>query len=121
MTVTVGNLRRQIYPGEWAVGVEDVIGIRTISAKLFAVSRIYRSEPSARILLGMDQSFKGKVVVVTGANSGIGETAGMLFAKAQATVYGIARRKEAIEESKRRHPELHWVLADVSNSKAVEA
>jgi NADP-dependent 3-hydroxy acid dehydrogenase YdfG len=44
-------------------------------------------------------------VVVTGANSGIGETAAVLFVKAGATVYGVARRQEAIEESKRRHPE----------------
>ena len=52
----------------------------------------------------MSQSFEGKVVLVTGANSGIGETAVALFVEAGARVFGTARRREALEASRARHP-----------------
>jgi NAD(P)-dependent dehydrogenase (short-subunit alcohol dehydrogenase family) len=39
----------------------------------------------------------GKVVIVTGASSGIGEAASSLFAREGATVIAVARRKERIE------------------------
>ena len=62
----------------------------------------------------MATSFAGKVVLITGANSGIGETAAAQFVEAGATVFGMARRKEAIEDARARHPKIRWVLADVS-------
>jgi NAD(P)-dependent dehydrogenase (short-subunit alcohol dehydrogenase family) len=64
----------------------------------------------------MTQAFAGKVVLVTGANSGIGETAAVAFQKAGATVFGVARRKESLEAARAKHPNIHWLLADVSNS-----
>ncbi|HEX4339984.1 MAG TPA: SDR family oxidoreductase [Polyangiaceae bacterium] len=69
----------------------------------------------------MTNTFQGKVVLITGANSGIGETAAVLFARAGATVFGVARRKEALEAARAAHPEIHWVLADVSQSAQVNA
>jgi NAD(P)-dependent dehydrogenase (short-subunit alcohol dehydrogenase family) len=69
----------------------------------------------------MAQSFEGKVVLVTGANSGIGETAAALFSEAGAKVYGIARRKESLEAARKRHPGIQWVLADVTDAGAVSA
>jgi NAD(P)-dependent dehydrogenase (short-subunit alcohol dehydrogenase family) len=68
----------------------------------------------------MSNSFAGKVVLVTGANSGIGETAAALFAEAGATVIGTARRKEALEASRARHPKVKWVLVDVTDPVAVK-
>ena len=62
----------------------------------------------------MNEDFHGKVVLVTGANSGIGEAAAMQFVEAGATVFGIARRKDALEEARKRHPKIKWLLADVS-------
>jgi NAD(P)-dependent dehydrogenase (short-subunit alcohol dehydrogenase family) len=73
----------------------------------------------------MNGSFEGKVVIVTGANSGIGEAASVAFQEAGARVYGFARRKDAVEAARDRHPKIHWVLADVADetqaTQAVEA
>jgi NAD(P)-dependent dehydrogenase (short-subunit alcohol dehydrogenase family) len=69
----------------------------------------------------MTPSFEGKVVLVTGATSGIGETAVALFVEAGATVFGTARRKEALEAARARHPRAHWLLADVTDARAVKA
>ncbi len=69
----------------------------------------------------MKQAFEGKVVLVTGASSGIGETAAARFAEAGAQVFGTARRKEALEAAQARHPRVRWLLVDVTDSKAVTA
>lgn len=66
-------------------------------------------------------SFEGKVVLVTGATSGIGETAVASFVEAGAQVFGTARRKEALESARARHPRVHWLLADVTDARAVKA
>ncbi len=63
----------------------------------------------------MNQQFEKQVVLVTGANSGIGETIALDFARAGATVYGVARKRETLEAARARHPHIHWVLADVAN------
>lgn len=34
-------------------------------------------------------------------------------------MYGLARRQEALEAARARHPGIHWLLADVANSKEV--
>lgn len=69
----------------------------------------------------MTSSFEGKVVLVTGANSGIGETAVALFVKAGARVFGTARRKDALEAARLRHPGAQWVPADVTSASSVKA
>jgi NAD(P)-dependent dehydrogenase (short-subunit alcohol dehydrogenase family) len=69
----------------------------------------------------MTKIFEGKVVLVTGANSGIGETTAIAFEEAGARVFGVARRTETLEAARARHPKIGWVLADVSNSDAVKA
>lgn len=45
---------------------------------------------------------KGKVAVITGANSGIGETTAELFSKEGATVVLVARRKDKLKEVEER-------------------
>ena len=69
----------------------------------------------------MSKSFEGKVVLVTGANSGIGESAAVAFQEAGAKVFGLARRKEAIEAARNKHPHIRWLLADVSKESDVNA
>lgn len=69
----------------------------------------------------MSKSFEGKVVLVTGANSGIGESAAVAFQEAGAKVFGLARRKEAIEGARNKHPHIRWLLADVSKESDVNA
>jgi NAD(P)-dependent dehydrogenase (short-subunit alcohol dehydrogenase family) len=73
----------------------------------------------------MSKSFEAKVVIVTGANSGIGEAAATAFQETGARVYGFARRKDALEAARAKHPKIHWVLADIANeaqaTSAVEA
>ena len=69
----------------------------------------------------MAKAFEGKVVLVTGANSGIGEAIAVAFQEAGATVFGIARRQEAIEKARLRRPDIRWLRADVANSTDVSA
>jgi NAD(P)-dependent dehydrogenase (short-subunit alcohol dehydrogenase family) len=69
----------------------------------------------------MGKLFEGKVVVVTGANSGIGEAIAVAFEKAGAAVYGVARRAEMRDAARARHPSIHWVLADVTKAKDVHS
>lgn len=69
----------------------------------------------------MTQSYTGKVVVVTGANSGIGETVAVQFQRAGAKVFGVARRKEALEAARAKHPQLGWLLADVAQPSQINA
>lgn len=57
--------------------------------------------------------FTGKVVVVTGAGSGIGRAAARAFAQAGAHVLGVGRRKDRLEETAAGHPEIAVHPADV--------
>jgi NAD(P)-dependent dehydrogenase (short-subunit alcohol dehydrogenase family) len=69
----------------------------------------------------MAKAYDGKVVLVTGANSGIGETTAVAFQAAGALVFGIARRKDTLEAARARHPQIRWVLADVAKASQVAA
>ncbi len=63
--------------------------------------------------------FEGKVVVVTGASSGIGEATAARFAEEGARVFGVARRKEAAEEKRKQRPAIQWLVADVTDAVAI--
>ena len=67
------------------------------------------------------KTFEGKVVLVTGANSGIGEAAAIAFQQAGATTFGIARRKDAIEAARAKHPAIKWLHGDVANAQQMAA
>src|SRR5256714_8424751 len=107
--------------------------IRNLSAIVSYVRLRYRNRVRRRILLPRDSNkilgrkrpmakpFEGKVVLVTGANSGIGEAIAVAFQEAGATVFGIARRQEALEKARARRPDIRWLRADVANSTDVSA
>ncbi|HEY4180166.1 MAG TPA: SDR family oxidoreductase [Kofleriaceae bacterium] len=67
------------------------------------------------------KSFAGKVVLVTGANSGIGEAAVEQLAAAGATTYGLARRPDALEAARQKHPAVTWLLADIQDPAQAKA
>jgi NAD(P)-dependent dehydrogenase (short-subunit alcohol dehydrogenase family) len=70
--------------------------------------------------MAMMSSYEGKTVIVTGANSGIGEATVVAFAQAGANAFGIARATKASDEARARHPEVRWLAADVVNPDEVE-
>jgi NAD(P)-dependent dehydrogenase (short-subunit alcohol dehydrogenase family) len=68
------------------------------------------------------KAFDGKVVLVTGANSGIGEGAVSAFHAAGARVFGLVRRQEALDSARTKHAGVRWLLGDVANeAQAAEA
>lgn len=67
----------------------------------------------------MATSFEGKVVLVTGANSGIGEAAAAAFQRGGARVFGLARRQEALAAARAKHPRIQWMLADVTKREQI--
>ena len=67
------------------------------------------------------KSFEGNVVLVTGANSGIGEAAAAALHAAGATTYGLARRQDALDAARARHPGVRWLLADVAKPTQIKA
>ena len=64
----------------------------------------------------MTTGYEGRVILVTGANSGIGEAIAVAFQQTGATVFGLARRREALEAARARHPQIHWRRGDVTDA-----
>jgi NAD(P)-dependent dehydrogenase (short-subunit alcohol dehydrogenase family) len=69
----------------------------------------------------MAKAFVGSIVLVTGANSGIGEAIATAFQQAGATVFGLGRRTDALEAARARHPGIRWLRADVAKANEVSA
>ncbi|MEV5755029.1 SDR family oxidoreductase [Actinoallomurus sp. NPDC052308] len=61
----------------------------------------------------LHEDFSGKVVIMTGAGSGIGRAAARAFARAGARVLGVGRRDDALAETATGHPEIVACPADV--------
>jgi NAD(P)-dependent dehydrogenase (short-subunit alcohol dehydrogenase family) len=64
------------------------------------------------------QEFTGKVVVVTGAGSGIGRAAARAFAEAGARVLGVGRRRHALDETAAGRPAIGVHAADLRQPEA---
>jgi NAD(P)-dependent dehydrogenase (short-subunit alcohol dehydrogenase family) len=69
----------------------------------------------------MIEAFAGQVVLVTGANSGIGEAIAVAFRRAGATVFALARQQGALEAARARHPDIQWRAADITRAQEVKA
>ena len=65
--------------------------------------------------------FADKVVIVTGASSGIGRATAAAFADAGAHVLGIGRRADALAETAAQHPGIAAFPADVTQDGGPEA
>jgi NAD(P)-dependent dehydrogenase (short-subunit alcohol dehydrogenase family) len=63
----------------------------------------------------------GRVVIVTGAGSGIGRATAIAAARAGAHVLGVGRREDALAETAAEHPRIATLVADVCADGAPEA
>lgn len=66
-------------------------------------------------------TFQNKTVLITGANSGIGEAAAASFAREGAATFAIVRRPDALEAARHKHPNIRWLLGDVSKPDDLKA
>ncbi len=67
------------------------------------------------------QRFDGRVVVVTGASSGIGRAVAVQLAEAGAQVLGVGRRADRLAEVAGLHPGIETLVADIREATAPAA
>lgn len=67
------------------------------------------------------KSFEGKVVLVSGASSGIGEAAAVQFERAGAVVYGLASGAASRDAAAGRHPGVRWLAANLARRAEIDA
>jgi NAD(P)-dependent dehydrogenase (short-subunit alcohol dehydrogenase family) len=66
------------------------------------------------------KSYAGKVALVTGAGSGIGEATAVALSASGATVYGLTSNQTTLAAAREKHPEIRWLAADVGKRAEVD-
>ena len=61
------------------------------------------------------KSYAEKIVLVSGASSGIGEATAVALHAAGATVHGLASNPASLAAARAKHPGIHWYAVDVGN------
>lgn len=89
------------------------------SPKLATAVRDHGLAPAeGRTEAEVDVRFLNKVVIVTGAGSGIGRATALAFCHAGAHVLGIGRRASALEDTARLHPSFRFLVADIATTES---
>lgn len=79
-------------------------------------------DPALRSTLGQALGLTGRTIVVTGANSGIGQALALGLVELGANVLGVARRAEGLAAvAEQAGPSFAYATADVTDEAAVEA
>ena len=66
-------------------------------------------------------NYNDRVVLVTGASSGIGRAAARTFLARGATVYGLASSDASAATASTAEPNIHWLVADLRSPGAADA
>jgi NAD(P)-dependent dehydrogenase (short-subunit alcohol dehydrogenase family) len=66
-------------------------------------------------------AFHEKVVLVSGASSGIGEAAAIALKNAGAKVFGTASTEASRAAAEARHPDIAWIACDVRSRESIDA
>lgn len=91
-----------------------------LGAKLFLARRTYPREGLVGIVVLMQSSEK-RVVLISGASSGIGEAAATLLQGTGAVVYGLTSGPATLAAARERHPKIRWLSANVASRAEVSA
>ena len=66
------------------------------------------------------KSYEGKMALVSGAGSGIGEATAVALRASGATVYGLTSNQATLSAAREKHPDIRWLAADVSKRAEVD-
>ena len=67
------------------------------------------------------ESFKSKVVWITGASSGLGRSLALIFAEGGATVIASARNEQALEQMSAQNDNIRPLAIDITDQEACAA